>query len=200
MSESTAPQKSSGGGVYLIGMVVLLAAIGGIVWFVKSSDTPPASSVAKIEPKPPEPVNNTPPPPPPPKLEDLPDAGDDAGTDAGKGDVKVSSGSGGGTGTCSKCTEGVSSAALNSKVQGLAGSAQGCYNRALRNSAASGKIVVSVQVGSNGSVCSAGITQDTVGSSEISQCVLGRFRNVSLPPPEKGCVTLNVPISFKIAQ
>ena len=199
MSESTAPQKSGGGANYLIGMFALLAAIGGIVWFVRGSDKPQPTTT-KIDPKPPEPVNNAPPPPAPPKLEDLPDAGDDAGIDAGKTDVKPSAGTGGGSGTCSKCTEGVSSAALNSKVQGLAGSAQGCYNRALRNSAAAGKIVVSVQVGSNGGVCNASITQDTVGSSEISQCVLGRFRNVSLPAPEKGCVTLNVPINFKIAQ
>ena len=72
--------------------------------------------------------------------------------------------------------------------------------RLRRTSAASGKIVVSVQVGANGSVCSASISNDTVGSGEISSCVLNRFRNVSLPPPEKGCVTLNVPINFKIAE
>jgi TonB family protein len=179
-------------------MLVLAGAIGGIVYFTRK-DSPPPEPTAKIEPKPPEPVHNAPPPPPPPKLEDLPDAGDDAG-DAGKTDVKPSAGTGGGGGTCSKCTEGISSSALNSKMQALAGSAQGCYNRALRTSAASGKITVSVQVGSTGSVCSASISNDTVGSGEISSCVLNRFKTASLPPPEKGCVTIQVPINFKIAE
>ncbi len=197
MSESSSESKS-GSGVYLIGVLLLAGAIGGIVYFTHK-DPPKTEPTTTLEVKPPEPVHNVPPPPPPPKLEDLPDAGDDAG-DAGKAEVKPSSGSGAGGGVCSKCTEGVTSSALNSKVQSLAGSAQGCYNRALRSSAASGKIVVSVQVGANGSVCSAAITNDTVGSGEISQCVLGRFRSASLPPPEKGCVTIQVPINFKIAE
>ncbi|MEO7113280.1 MAG: AgmX/PglI C-terminal domain-containing protein, partial [Polyangiaceae bacterium] len=151
-------------------------------------------------PQPPQPINNSPAPPAPPSLDELPDAGDDAGTSTDGGTKIASTGSGSSAGMCSKCTEGTSSAALNSKVHAIAGSAQGCYNRALRTSAASGKIVVSVQVGANGSVCNASISNDTIGSSEISSCVLGRFHGVSLPPPEKGCVTLNVPINFKIAQ
>lgn len=196
MSESSGESKS-GSGVYLLGVLLLAGAIGGIVWFTRKD--PPKAEPPRLEAAPPEPVHNAPPPPAPPKLEDLPDAGDDAG-DAGKTEVKPSAGTGGGGGMCSKCTEGISSSALNSKVQGLAGSAQGCYNRALRSSAASGKIVVSVQVGANGSVCSAGITNDTVGSGEIAQCVLSRFRSATLPPPEKGCVTIQVPINFKIAE
>ncbi len=196
MSESSEPK--SGSAVYLLGVLFLAAAITGIV-FMTRKDSPKTDPTTRVEAKPPEVVHNAPPPPAPPKLEDLPDAGGDAG-DAGKAEVKVASSSGGGAGTCSKCTEGQSSSALNSKVQGIAGSAQGCYNRALRTSAASGKIVVSVQVGANGSVCSASIANDTMGSSEISSCVLNRFRNVSLPPPANGCVTLNVPINFKIAE
>ena len=134
MSESS--ESKSGSGVYLLGVLLLAAAIGGIV-YVMRKDPPKTEPTTHAEPKPPEPVNNAPPPPAPPKLEDLPDAGDDAG-DAGKADVKVVS-TGGGGGMCTKCTEGQSSSTLNSKVQGLAGSAQGCYNRALRTSAASGR-------------------------------------------------------------
>ena len=59
-------------------------------------------------------------------------------------------------------------------------------------------MTVSVQVGPSGQVCSAAITNDSVHSNEISQCVLGRFRSGSFPPPTGGCVTANIPISFTI--
>ena len=84
-------------------------------------------------------------------------------------------------------------------MQSVAGSAQGCYNRALRTSAASGTLTVSVTVGTGGASCGVSIVSDTVGNSEISSCVLGRFQGQSWPAPDEGCVTLNVPITFKIA-
>jgi hypothetical protein len=59
---------------------------------------------------------------------------------------------------------------------------------------------VSVQVGSNGAVCGASITKDTVGSGEISSCVLGKFRGRSFPAPQSGCVVVNIPIKFEIQQ
>jgi hypothetical protein len=61
-------------------------------------------------------------------------------------------------------------------------------------------MTVSVQVGSNGSVCSASIVSDSVNSNEISSCVLGRFRGRSFPSPQSGCVVVNIPINFTIKQ
>jgi hypothetical protein len=85
-------------------------------------------------------------------------------------------------------------------VNGAARSAQGCYNRALRTSEASGRMVVRVQVGSTGAICGASIVEDSVHSSDIASCVLGRFRGKSFPPPKSGCVVVNVPINFTIKQ
>jgi hypothetical protein len=61
-------------------------------------------------------------------------------------------------------------------------------------------MTVSVQVGPSGSVCSAAITNDSVHSSEVSTCVLSRFRGQTFPPPTQGCVTVGIPISFTIKQ
>ena len=108
-------------------------------------------------------------------------------------------GGGSGGGSCSKCNEGVSNGALNSALQGAGGSARGCYNRALqKNAGASGKINVAVQVGASGEVCSAAITTDTVGSPDVSRCVLSRFQGKSFPKPDKGCVTVNIPLNFTV--
>jgi hypothetical protein len=41
---------------------------------------------------------------------------------------------------------------------------------------------------------------DTVGSPEISRCVLSRFQGKSFPRPDKGCVTLNVPLNFTVKE
>jgi TonB family protein len=172
---------------------LLLAAAAVGLYFATKKDPPPPV-VQTAQPPPPQPVMNTPAPPPPPKEEDLVE--EDAGKDAGPS-KKVASAGGGGS--CAKCGEGKISPALSSAIRNAAGSAQGCYRRALRQSAASGSMTVSVQVGSSGNVCGASIVNDTVGSPEISSCVLGRFRGSSFPPPEQGCVVVNVPINFKLA-
>jgi TonB family protein len=180
--------------MYLVFALLLAGGVVGL-WLLTKKDPPPPTVQTAAPPKEPEPVMNTPAPPPPPKEEDLPPE------DAGPGDAggkKVASGGGGGS--CAKCGEGKPSAALNSAVRNAAGSAQGCYRRALRQSAAAGSMTVSVQVGSTGNVCGASIVNDTVGSPEISNCVLNRFRGTNFPPPEQGCVIVNVPINFKLQE
>jgi outer membrane biosynthesis protein TonB len=184
--------------MYLIGALLLAAGIGLIVYLTggESAKPPPPPTPAKTEePPPPTPA----PPPPPPPASASADAGDDAGAeskDGGGGRLPA-----GAVGSCSKCNEGVSNSALNGAVQAAAGSARGCYNRALqKNAGAAGKMVVSVQVGSTGQVCGANITNDSVGSPEVSNCVLGRFQGKSFPRPDKGCVTINVPLSFEVKQ
>jgi hypothetical protein len=195
--ESQAPLslagKPGGSGPYIIGVVVLVLLIGGLVWWRSGSDDQPPPPIT-VQAPPPNTVPDLVAPPPPPKIEEP-----DAGTDAG-GKV-ASTGTGGGKGPCSgKCGDGKSSSALESALRSTAGSAQGCYNRALRTSEVSGSMTVSVQVGSSGAVCGASIANDSVNSGEISSCVLGRFRGRTFPPPESGCVVVNIPIAFTIKQ
>ncbi len=191
-SKPPPPPNQSGSGMYLLFALLLLGGAAGL-WFITRKDPPPPPppTVAKTA----EPVIDTSPaPPPPPKDEELePEAGP---PDAGTGKKLT----GGGGGSCAKCGEGKPSAALNSAVRNAAGAAQGCYRRALRQTAATGSMTVSVQVGSTGNVCGASIVNDSVGSPEISNCVLGRFRGSNFPPPEQGCVIVNVPINFKLAE
>lgn len=199
MPESQAPLsipgKSGGSGPYIIGVVVLVLLIGGLVWWrSKASDTPPPPPIT-VQTPPPNTVADLVAPPPPPKIEEV-----DAGSDAG-GKPSSTGGTAGGKGPCSgKCGDGKSSSALESALRGTASSAQGCYNRALRTSEVSGSMTVSVQVASTGAVCGASIANDSVGSGEISSCVLGRFRGKTFPPPESGCVVVNIPIAFTIKQ
>ena len=191
MAASQPPPPTSSSTPYVIGAVVLaLLAFGLYKWKSSSTDnqTPQVTTVTAAPSKEEVPVLNAP--PPPPKVEDLPDAGDDAG----KGPVKASSG--GGSGGCGGKCDSPPSPALQSALRGAAQSTQGCYQRALRTSEASGNMTVSVQVGPNGNVCSAGIAVDNVHSNEVSQCVLGRFRGRSFPSPGNGCSTVNIPINF----
>jgi hypothetical protein len=188
--------KSGGSGPYIAGVVVLVALIGGLVFWKSRSSTPqpepaPVAEATVTQ----KPVDYSPPPPPPPPIEEEPDAGADAGPTA-----QAPKGAGGGVSPCGKCGEGQSTPALNSALRSTAQSAQGCYNRALKSSEVSGSMTVSVQVGQNGAVCGASIANDSVHSSSISSCVLGRFRGRSFPAPSSGCVVVNIPINFAIKQ
>lgn len=197
---SKIPGTSSNTGLYLAGIIILfLGAVGLFVWKSKSSTPTTTAKEAAVvatstePPAPPPPIYA---PPPPPKLDDEPDAGLDAGKAVAK-----SSGSGApAPGPCGGTCTGASTPDLQARLRGAAQSAQGCYNRALRTSEASGRLMVSVQVSATGSVCSASITNDEVHSPEISSCVLGKFRSSSFPPPSGGCLTVNIPIAFSIKQ
>lgn len=193
-SSTRVPEKS-GAGPYVGGVVILALLIGGLFWWRSKSDpTPTAPTTVAQQAPPPQPPTPQFAPPPPPEIEEEPDAGEDAGAA-----TKVAKGAGTtGGGACSNCGTGKSSGALNSALSAMAGSAKGCYDRALRNSAVSGRLTVSVQVGPTGSVCGASIASDTVGSPEIRSCVLGRFQGQQFPPPESGCVVVNIPINFEI--
>ena len=194
------PGHSSGGGPYLIGAVVLVAAAVAL-YFVKRSSAPPITPQTTAITATAPPAEPPPPafaPPPPPKLDDEPDAGSDAGAPAPKsagGPVGAA-----GPGPCGAACTGQATPGLQAALRSRAQSAQGCYQRALRTSEVSGSLTVSVQVGPSGSVCSASLAADSVHSSEVTSCVLGRFRGQAFPPPSGGCVTVNIPISFTIKQ
>lgn len=146
-------------------------------------------------------MNAPPPPPPPKKTAEAEDAGDDAGDEdaapTSTGAPRVASGGGG---SCSKCGQGKSNSALQSSLQGAAGAARGCYNRAINRdgAAAEGKMTVAVNVGSTGAVCNASIVNDSVGSPTVSNCVLKQFQGKSFPKPDEGCVTVNIPLNFAV--
>jgi TonB family protein len=191
----TIPEKS-GGGLYLLGALVLVGGAVGLYMWKKPAPTatPQATTVAATATQKPEVAAPLYAPPPPPKMDE-----EDAGTDAGVVAAKAPVGTGTpAPGPCAGTCTGTATGGLSSALRGRAGSAQGCYNRALRTSEVSGALTVSVQVGPSGQVCAASIVNDSVHSNEISNCVLSRFRGQSFPPPSGGCVTVNIPISFSI--
>lgn len=201
MPESQPPENKSGAGIYILGVLLLGGGIAAIVLLGGGDDKPAATptTVAKTE----EPPVMAAPPPPPPPPTATESASASAAPEPSSSAAPTGTGKGlaGGTGACSKCGEGVSNGSLNSALQGAAGSARGCYNRVVqKNQGAAGKMNVAVQVGSNGQVCSAAITNDTVGNGEVSSCVLSRFQGKSFPKPDKGCVTINIPLSFTVKE
>ncbi|MBK8257580.1 MAG: AgmX/PglI C-terminal domain-containing protein [Polyangiaceae bacterium] len=194
--EPEIPGKSKGTGMYIAGIAVMgVAIVALLVWRFKSppptpqiiTAPPPASTTA---PPPPQFA-----PPPPPKIEVEPEPTASASASGGKAVAGA-----GGPNPCGKCGEGEGNSSLSSAISSAAAGARGCYNRALQKGEVSGKMNVSVQVGSSGQVCGAAITNDTVGSPQVSSCVLSRFQGRSFPPPTRGCVVVNVPINFTIKQ
>ncbi len=180
---------SSGGGWYIAGIIILLLLIVGLVWWKLSRPQPVAQppviqSVTAINTEP-SPVLDI---PMPPAL----DAAVDAESDA-KAPVV-----GGGENLCAGPCRGDAPAALQTALSGAGAASRGCYERALRNDPTlAGRIVVSVRVASNGNVCGANISQNTLGSGGVAECVLGLFRNKHFPGATGGkCVDVNVPMSF----
>jgi hypothetical protein len=182
------PPKNHGGGAFIGAVIVMLLAMGGLLfWKFRGKEEPPQVPVVAAT-GPTAPRFEEPPPPPPP---DEPDAGKVA-TPAKK-HLVASTGSGGCSATCS----GDAPAGLRSALAGLAGSARGCYERALRNNQMlQGKLMVAVKVGAHGNACGASLASDTLGDPSVSQCVLQKFRTGSFPAPIGGCVDVKVPISF----
>ncbi len=183
--------------MYILGAVLLAAGIGGILLLTgndpKPPPTPPPPPTIQADNTPPAPA--PPPPPPPPTASATASATAEASASPSgpKGPP--------GPGACSNCGQGTSNSALNSALQGAAGSARGCYNRALqKNAGAAGKLTVNVQVGPSGAVCGASISNDTVGSPDVTNCVLGRFQGKTFPKPDQGCVSVQIPMSFEVKQ
>jgi len=181
---SSAPPPRSHGGIYIVAAVVLLAAIGGLLcWKLKGNE----AAVTPVLPTPPTNTPNLaePPPPPPPPIPEVVNGPD--------GGVRAASN----INPCgAKCT-GKSNSAMEAAVNARAGSMRPCYERALRvNSSLQGKMTVNVRIDSQGNVCSTGIAQDAIHSTEVANCVMGMFRSAKFPPPSGGCVDVNVPLSF----
>jgi outer membrane biosynthesis protein TonB len=190
MPESTRPPPpKTGSGGFVAAAVIMLLLMGGLIYWKVSGQAEPPPPVVTTPPVDTETVPTLEaPPPPPPKLEEV--------EDAGKRVVKTARTTGGGGGCAGECT-GTVPAALQGALRAKAGAARGCYERALRqNAMLQGKIMVAVRVGAQGQICSASIVSNTLGDPGVASCVLGMIRSSSLPPPNGGCVDVQVPMNF----
>jgi hypothetical protein len=183
--------ESGGNAKYAIVAVVLLLAAGGIYgWrtMTNRNEAPappiPAPSVAQ----------SAAPPPADPKLEDIPPPPPEE-PEAGPPKVKyVYVGAAGCDGTCS---DKYATPELSQALQVRGNQARRCYNQALStDSTLKGHVSVKVRVGTNGSVCSANVTSNDMGSPSVANCAANIFRNSGYPAPRGGCVEANVPLSF----
>ncbi len=181
--------KSSGGGPYIAAVVVLAILIAVMVWFkFRGGDAPPQKPVIQSVTLPTSqpPIIDI---PPPPEIDAAVAEEQDAGSKP-----KVSSGNPACGGKCS----GDASSELRTALSSTAAASRSCYERALRsNTMLQGRLTVAVRVASNGSICSATVTNDTLKSQEVTSCVAGLFRGRGFPPPTGGtCVDVNIPLSF----
>src|SRR5688572_13320378 len=152
-----------------------------------------------------------PPPPPPPPVFDagpvtkptgrnpdedvpLPPVIEDAGPDVKTKITYV-------PGTASQCDAkkcgGASTGELETMLQFRVKQAHRCYDNALaQDPTLRGKVSIAVRVGANGSVCSAAVASNDMGSPQVANCVTGYFRGANFPPPKGGCADINIPINF----
>ncbi|HEY3500543.1 MAG TPA: AgmX/PglI C-terminal domain-containing protein [Polyangiaceae bacterium] len=189
------PPPKTNNGPFVIAAILMLLLMGGlVVWKLggKEEDKPPVA-VQQVAPTATEAIPDQiipPPPPPPPSAE--PDAGAPSTT------KKAAGGSGIGTGcpTCGNCT-GEPAPSFSAVLRTRANQAQRCYEKALAQSEQlQGKLTVNLCVGVGGGVCSANISNDTLGSPMVSQCVANIYRATTFPSPKNGCVEAKVPLNF----
>ncbi|MCU0656824.1 MAG: AgmX/PglI C-terminal domain-containing protein [Polyangiaceae bacterium] len=183
--------QSNNGPFVIIAGILAVVLVGLLVVKFKGDPAPEPKTVASAEPPrtaAPKPVltDSVPPPPEEDPVEDK--------ADAGAATKKVGSGGGPCSGTCG----GSLSSATSGDLRGLSGVARGCYERALRtNSMLQGKMTVSVRVDPGGTVCSAGISGDTLGAPDVSACVLAAFRGKRVAPPTGGCADSTLTLNFQ---
>lgn len=210
---SLVPPPRSGGGLYLAGMLLVGGVIVGLVMWQRSKNeeaslassaspsaraaasAPTGTAAATVDAKLPEFA-----PPALRKDDDVPTASPGSGAaPRASSTAQASSGAADtASNACKACGSGASNGALNAAIRSRAGTAQGCYQRALRDGGSEGTVTVSVSIGSDGSLCGANVVSDTVNNPAISSCVVSKFRGSAYPKPTEGCVTAQVPITFKV--
>jgi len=189
------PKKRGNGGLIIIAALMLLAALGLVIYKLKGSSNSEVVEERVTIPKAVEPapaVLDNAPPPPPSEEEEAPQQ---ALEESAK-DQKASKGPLGPAGCSGECV-GAAGDDLRSALAGRAASAKSCYNTALRrNSGLEGKMTVNVRVSPKGAVCSAGISNNTLGDAAVAACVSAQFRSSQFPAPAGGCVDTAVPLNF----
>jgi outer membrane biosynthesis protein TonB len=138
-----------------------------------------------------------PPPPPPPPEPETTNSAPAAAARPRKGPGTSAPVAARAASPCDGECRGGATAELQSALRLEAVRARSCYERALsQNAGLSGNVVVSLRLGPSGEVCSAALGKDTLGDSEVTACVMQRFRGANFPKPGGGCVDVAVPINF----
>ncbi len=194
-SQSGVPPSSGNNKMYIALALVLLLGIGGIIaWrFSGAGEGPkpgPTVSVATVASS--APANNAlldDIPPPPPVIE------------AGPAPTVVYSGNGGGD-PCSYnvCNGNVATGSDTERgLQMLARQTRRkCYDPALGNDPTlHGHVNVKMKIASNGTICSAAVASNDMGSTSVGECA-ARMLQASghVPPPKGGCVNLDFPLNY----
>lgn len=75
--------------------------------------------------------------------------------------------------------------------------AKRCYDAALkRNHAIAGRIVVGLQITSEGAVCATRIVDRQIDDPELASCIREIFLGLSFPAPSGGCVDVALPLNL----
>ncbi len=196
-SSAPPPPPKHSSGPFIGAVIVMLLLMGGLVfWKMSSSD-----EKATLAPAPPTSVGQLPavdqvvPPPPAPPPLPATSAGD-AGAPAGAKKTATSGFSGTGCPTCGNCT-GEPAPSFSAVLRTRANQAQHCYEKALaQQESLQGRMTVNVCVGVGGAVCSASVSNDSLGSPMVSQCVTNIYKATTFPSPKNGCVQAQVPLNF----
>jgi hypothetical protein len=193
-SSAPPPPPKSSNGPFIAAAILMLLLMGGLIFWKfgsggddKKNELLPPQEVAQVGPT----VDQVVPPPPPPPT---PSASENV--DAGAIKKPVTGFTGTGCPTCGRCT-GEPAANFSSVLRTRANQAQRCYEKALAQSdTLQGRMTVNLCVGVGGGVCGASVSNDTLGSPMVSQCVLNIYRATTFPSPRNGCVDAQVPLNF----
>lgn len=180
---------SGGNGKYIVLVLLLLGGVGGLIYWKKSQADDvgpvPSASVVTTAPPPRKKEDYIPPPPDP-----IPSA--DAAPPPKQNTTFVAS-----NGCEAKSCGGKSNADLDAALGARARASRRCYNQALASdNSLTGKMSISLRIGSNGTVCSANISSNELGSPQVANCVTNTFRSAGFPSPTGGCVEATVPMNF----
>jgi hypothetical protein len=179
----------SGNGKYIVIFVGLIAAIGALVAWKScgqgTGTTPQVISKFDAAPTPHDDDNTVPLPPPPD--EPMADAGQQTRTIGNWDPCAVKS-----------CVGGKTTDELENALGFRAKQAHRCYDQALaQDSDLKGHVTIAVRVASNGTLCSANVAANDMGSDAVATCVANVFRQSrSFPAPKGGCIDAKVPINF----
>jgi len=189
---TTPPPPKSGSGQFVAAVIVMLLLMGGLVYWKLggSSEKPPELAPLVSVPTGPTVDQVVPPPPEPPPTASAEDAGAPPAKKATTGFV------GTGCNTCGKCS-GEPAPSFAAVLRARAGQAQRCYEKALnQQEGLTGRLSVNLCVGVGGAVCNASISNDSLGSPAVAQCVMNIYRATTFPSPKNGCVEAKVPLNF----
>jgi hypothetical protein len=120
------------------------------------------------------------------------------GTGAGPGEKKVS----GVVKSEAPAVDGELDPSIVSKeVKSRLGAIKACYERALkRNPNLSGKVVIHWTITAAGTVSGVDVENDTMGDSEVANCIKSLIARWRFPAPSGGSVEVSFPFVFQAAQ